>query len=93
MEDFIFFYAFIGFLARGMLGTFIGQKLGTDLMLFCKPVNYIGAGFLCYALVLGEITAVQFGFFMSDVLLVVFWLTRRKPNDEVTETKTETKKA
>ena len=74
METSIFVMVFIGFLARGMIGSLINNILKKDLMLFCKPVNLLGAAYFTWALFFSEVTSLYVGFFMSDIILVVLML-------------------
>ena len=74
METGIFVMVFIGFLARGMIGALIQNLLKKDLLLFCTPVNLMGAAYFMWALVWGNVEALHVGFFMSDIILVVLML-------------------
>jgi len=85
METSVFIYIFMGFLGRGMIGTLINQKIGFDIILFCKPVNYLGAASITFALLYGSATAVQFGFFVSDLIIVsVLFINKRKNTEDKT---------
>jgi len=87
METSIFIYLFMGFLGRGMIGTLINQKVGSDIMLFCKPVNHLGAATITFAVLYGSATAVQFGFFASDLIIVIVMFINKTKNtkDETTK--------
>jgi len=78
METSIFVMVFIGFLARGMIGTLIQNLLKTDLLLFCTPVNLMGAAYFMWALVWGNVEALHVGFFMSDLILTTLILCGSK---------------
>jgi len=74
MENAIFVPMFIGFLARGMIGAFINNLVKTDILLFCKPINILGAMYFVWALIYSDVTALDAGFFISDILLTILIL-------------------
>jgi hypothetical protein len=74
MENAIFVPMFIGFLARGMIGSFINNLVKTDILLFCKPINILGAMYFVWALIYSDVTPLHAGFFISDVILTTLIL-------------------
>jgi phosphoglycerol transferase MdoB-like AlkP superfamily enzyme len=71
MESTIFSYIFVGFLARGMIGSFINNVVKTDILLFCKPINILGASYFIWALAFSSVDAIHVGFFMSDIIITI----------------------